>query len=99
MLDSLKYVKKLEEAGGSRKLAEAQLETMTEIIGSHLATKQDMNEGFSKLETKVLLQMERMELRLTIRMALIVPGGIGALLGAVKLIHLFGVHFLEDAAS
>lgn len=42
MLDSLNYVKRLEEVGVAREHAEVQVQIMTELTQTHFASKQDI---------------------------------------------------------
>ena len=53
MYDSLKYAKKLEEVGVSRKQAEVHVQIMTEILDTHLATKQDLKDLSAELRKEM----------------------------------------------
>ena len=78
MFNSLKYVKRLEEVGLPRHQAEAQVEMLTDIIQTDLATKQDIKD----LEHKMI----QLESRLTIKLGTIVSIAIGVAVTLVKLI-------------
>ncbi len=60
MNNSLKYVKILESTGISREQAEAHVQIVTEITEGDLATKQDLK----NLETKVDSSIERLDRKL-----------------------------------
>jgi hypothetical protein len=53
MPDTLKYVKKLEAVGISRKHAEAQVEVMSSFIDQNLATKADLRETASDIRAEM----------------------------------------------
>ena len=57
MNNTLKYVKALESAGISREQAEVHVQLVTEIMEGDLATKQDIK----NLETKLDTSVERLE--------------------------------------
>ncbi|MCC6278157.1 MAG: DUF1640 domain-containing protein, partial [Oligoflexia bacterium] len=44
MINTLKYAKKLEEAGFSRQQAEANIQIIADIVEGDVATKQDIKE-------------------------------------------------------
>jgi|FLYM01.1.fsa_nt_gi hypothetical protein len=58
MLDSLKYAKQLEGVGFSREQAEAHLSIMSEIITTHLATREDVTD-FKMFVTHRFDQVDR----------------------------------------
>ncbi len=84
MYNSLKHVKKLEEAGITREQAEAHVQIMTEIIETNLATKQDLKDLGSSLRQ----EMKEMELRMTIKLGTIVSIAIGVTVALAKTIHI-----------
>jgi hypothetical protein len=59
MINTLKYARKLEEAGFSRQQAEANIQIIAEIVEDDVATKQDLKE---------------LEYRLVVRISTIVGG-------------------------
>lgn len=64
MINTLKYAKKLEEAGFSRLQAEANIQIIAEIIEDDVATKQDIKE--------IKDELQKMEYRLIIKLSTIV---------------------------
>jgi hypothetical protein len=64
MFNAFKYTQQLEEAGFSRKQAEAQLQIIAEIVGDDLATKQDIK----MLETNLENKMQQLEYRVIIKL-------------------------------
>ncbi len=53
MINTLSYAKKLEEAGFSRKQAEANIQIIAEIVEGDVATKQDIKE----LEYRLVIKL------------------------------------------
>lgn len=89
MNNTLKYIKILESAGVSREQAEAHVQLITEVTEGTLATKQDiinletkMNSSIERLEHKML----QAEYRLTIKLGTIVTVAIAAATAAMKLL-------------
>lgn len=76
MIDTLRYVKKLEAAGVTREQAELQVQVMAEIVDHNFATKQD----FKDMEHKI----ELLEHRLTIKLGSIVILGFSAFAAVIK---------------
>ncbi len=64
MINTLKYAKKLEEAGFSRQQAEANIQIIAEIVEDDVATKQDIKE--------IKDEMQKLEYRLVIKLSTIV---------------------------
>lgn len=99
MYDSLKYAKKLEEVGVSRKQAEVHVQILTEIIDTNFATKQDlrdlsaelrqeMQDLRAELSSKFLTlnsQIIQSEQKMTIRLGGIVSLAIGVAFTLSKL--------------
>jgi hypothetical protein len=69
--DTLAYSKKLRAVGFTEEQAEAQAETIKELINEQLATKQDLKE---------------LELRLAVKLGAIVTAGIVVVTALVKLL-------------
>ncbi len=72
MADTLMYLKKLEDAGFSRKEAEAQVELMMDYSNESLATKQDLKDVRSALkqdtkDLRVELKQDINELRVELK--------------------------------
>jgi hypothetical protein len=82
MFDSLRYAKQLEDAGFTRNQAETQIQIMTEIIYTTLATKQDLRDVRTELKSEI----RESEYRLTIKLGTIVSIAIGAAVAIAKLI-------------
>ncbi len=76
--DTLAYSKKLKAAGVPEKQAEVQAEAFAEIIEERLATKQDI----------MMLQrdMKELEMRLTIRLGIMMAASIAIVATLVKLL-------------
>jgi hypothetical protein len=70
MFNTLRYAKRLEEAGIPRQQAEAHVQIIAEIVEGDLATKQDVKE--------LKDEMQKLEYRLVIKLGALVAG-----LGAV----------------
>ncbi|MBI5607015.1 MAG: DUF1640 domain-containing protein [Deltaproteobacteria bacterium] len=54
LFDTLAYAKKMKEAGFTDKQAETQAEALAEIIGTNLATKQDLKELEARLTASII---------------------------------------------
>ena len=80
--DTLAYSKKLIEAGVPAKQAEVQAETFAEIIDERLATKQDLKE----MELAFDLRLRELEMRLTIRLEVMMAASIAIVAALVKLL-------------
>jgi hypothetical protein len=60
MINTLKYAKKLEEAGFSRQQAEVNIQIIAEIVEDDVATKQDIKElkdEMQKLEYRIVIKL------------------------------------------
>ena len=79
MLNALKHVKILEDAGISRVQAEAHVQMMEDMVEDDLATKQELRSAVERLEHKML----EMEYRLTIKLGTIVTVVVGLGIAAV----------------
>ena len=87
--NTLKYVKILEKAGVTREQAEAHVQLITEITEGDLATKQDVKNLETKLDTSVERlehKMLQMEYRLTIKLGTIVTVALAAATTVIKLL-------------
>ena len=80
--DTLKYAKKLREAGFSQQQAELQAEALSEIVEDRLATKQDLKE----LEMVTKQELKELEMRLTIRLGSLIAVAIGIVATLVKIL-------------
>jgi hypothetical protein len=89
MNNTLKYVKILESAGIAREQAEAHVQIITDITEGDLATKQDMKNLETKLDTSIERlehKMLQLEYRLTIKLGTIVTVVIAAATTVIKLL-------------
>jgi len=89
MNNALKYVRILEKAGITREQAEAHVQIITEITEGELATKQDMKNLDTKLDTSVERlehKMLQLEYRLIIKLGTIVTVVIAAATTVIKLL-------------
>lgn len=89
MNNALKYVRILEGAGISREQAEAHVQIISEITEGDLATKQDIKNLETKLETSVERLEHKMlqsEYRTTIKLGSIVTIVIAAATAVIKLL-------------
>lgn len=100
MLDSLKYVKQLQEVGFSREQAETHMMIVSEIMKTHLATHQDivdlrqfteyefkdLRKDFEHLKEGVQKDIAKLEKDLTIRLGTIISIAIGIAVSLSKLI-------------
>jgi len=87
--DTLAYSKKLKAAGVPEKQAEVQAEAFAEIIEERLATKQDivlLQRDIKTLETDLKRDMKEMEMRLTIRLGVMMAGCIAVVATLVKIL-------------
>jgi predicted phage-related endonuclease len=87
--DTLAYSKKLRAAGVPEKQAEVQAEAFAEIIEERLATKQDivlLQRDIKTLETDLKRDMKEMEMRLTIRLGVMMAGCIAVVATLVKIL-------------
>ena len=76
MFNTLNYAKILEEAGFSRKEAEATVKILVDVMEDKLATKQDLQNAMTQLEA-----------RLTMRMGAMLAASIAVLTAIQKFIH------------
>lgn len=89
MYDSLMYVKKLEAVGVPRNQAEAQVEIMSQIIDSNLATKQDLSTQGAAInyDIKVLSAELRLEIKEAIlRIGRMLAVAAGIIIAAIALL-------------
>jgi len=87
--DTLAYSKKLKAAGFTEQQAEVQAEAFAEIIEDRLATKQDiliLQRDIKELEASLKRDMKELELRLTVRLGLMMAGSIAIVATLVKLL-------------
>jgi uncharacterized protein YpuA (DUF1002 family) len=72
VLDTLRYVKKLEGVGYSNQQAEAQIEIMSEIVRVNLATREDLKDVRAEIkDVRIELKQELRETRLELRQELL----------------------------
>lgn len=64
MINTLKYAKRLEQAGFSREQAEANIQIIAEIVEEDVATKQDIK--------RIEDELQKLEYRLVIKISAIV---------------------------
>lgn len=77
--DTLKYAKKLRQAGFSEEQAEAQASALAEAVSEiDVATKRDIND--------LKNEIQKLELRLTIKLGAIVAAGVAAIVALQKVI-------------
>lgn len=88
--DTLKFADRLEKAGLPREQAaaivEAQRESLAEALDTTLATKADVRElkaDISRLENN----MEKMELRLTIKLGALIAASAGIIIAVLRVAH------------
>ncbi len=75
--DTLAYANKLKAVGVPDKQAEVHAEAIAELVVDHLVTKQDLKEGLSELE-----------LRMVIKLGGMIIGSMTLLIVLLKLFHL-----------
>lgn len=89
MNNAIKYVKILEGTGISREQAEAHVQLISEITDNNLATKQDVKNLETKMDTSIERlehKMLQMEYRMTIKLGTIVTVVIAAATAINKLL-------------
>ncbi len=76
--DTHEAVKALTEAGFSETQAETVVSTVREAIGSDLATKSDLENGLQTVKSELLVEIQSLELRMTLRLGgfMIAVGGL-----------------------
>ena len=87
--DTLVYAKKLKSVGFTEAQAEALAESQAQLIESRLATKQDIElvrRDMKELETSLKRDIKEIEMRLTIRMGILIAASIAIVSTLVKLL-------------
>ena len=84
MFNTLRYAKKLEEAGVSRQQAEAHVQIIAEIIEGDVATKQDITEVKHDIK-EVKDEMVKLEYRLIIKLGALVTAIIATAVTILKI--------------
>lgn len=84
MINTLKYAKKLEEAGFSRQQAEANIQIIAEIVEDDVATKQDISEVKHDIK-EVKDEMIKLEYRLIIKLGALVTAIIATAVTILKI--------------
>jgi hypothetical protein len=75
MINTLKYAKKLEEAGFSRQQAEANIQIIAEIVEDDVATKQDLKHLETHLDSRIKdldTKLSQLEFKIVFRLSTIV---------------------------
>lgn len=80
--DTLKFAKRMAEAGFTKKQAEALAEEQSSLIENELATKKDLY----ALEANLKRDIRELEMRLTIRLGGMLVTGIAIVAALVKLL-------------
>ena len=80
--DTLRFSRKLQDAGFSPEQAVGEAEAFADASGETLATKTDIGNAVSQLR----VDMREMELRMTLRMGVMLGAAIGILVALDKLI-------------
>ena len=81
--DSLGYYEKLKEAGFSDEQARVQANAMREVIEERLATKADLQ----LLEDRLTSEMQKMELRITLKLGGMMAAAVAVVAALVKLLE------------
>jgi hypothetical protein len=87
--DTLKYAKRLKEAGFTEQQAEALASAQVDLIEANLATKVDilaLKRDIEALRADLQRDLKDLEYRLTIRLGGLIAFGIGAVAALVKLL-------------
>ncbi len=80
--DTLKFSKKLKEAGVPDIQADVQAEAMAELVEERLTTKQDLQ----MMESELKHEIRTMEMRLTIRLGSMMVVAVGVIAALVKVL-------------
>lgn len=87
--DTLAYANKLKAVGFSEKQAEVQAEAIAELVANRLLpTKQNLKELEPPLSQEFDLQLKEFELRMLIKLGVIMVSSVGLLIVLLKLFHL-----------
>ncbi|MGZ3692983.1 MAG: hypothetical protein ACXWQO_01950 [Bdellovibrionota bacterium] len=78
MFNTLRYAKRLEEAGIPRQHAEAHVQIIAEIVEGDLSTKQDIKE--------LKDEMQKLEYRLIIKLGALVAGMSAVVIASLKIL-------------
>lgn len=87
--DTLKYAKRLKEAGFTEQQAEALASAQVDLIEANLATKSDISEltrAMEALRTELHQGLKDLEYRLTIRLGGMMALAVGVVVTLVKLL-------------
>lgn len=82
IFDSLRYFEQLKEAGFTEMQARVQANAMREVIEEKLATKADLVEQ----EARLTSEMQKLELRLTIKLGGMIAASIAIVAALVKIL-------------
>ncbi|CAK0743733.1 conserved hypothetical protein [Gammaproteobacteria bacterium] len=92
--DTFKFVERLEKAGVPREQAaafvEAQQQSLSEALDNSLATKADVREvktEVRELKAELKADMEKMELRMTIKLGALIAAAVGILIAVLRVSH------------
>lgn len=80
--DTLGYFEKLKAAGFSEEQARVQANAMREVIEERLATKADL----AQLEERLTNEMQKMELRITLKLGAMMAAAVAIVATLVKLL-------------
>jgi hypothetical protein len=83
--DTLAYTKKLKAAGVPERQAEAQAETLAEIVDERLATKKDLQEMEARFDTRINELSYKLTIRLSGIMGSMIMMAVAILTAIVKL--------------
>lgn len=87
-MNTLRYAKKLEDVGFTRDQAEMTIGIINDVVESNLATKQDLSEVRQEIRERFLsidFEMKQLKSDLTIRLGLMIAGGIGIIATLIQL--------------
>ena len=82
--DTLSYARRLKTAGMPEAQAEAVADATQDLIGARFATKDDLKTEIAALDTRIAAVMERLELRLTLRVGTLIAVGVAILAAIIK---------------
>lgn len=89
MFNAIKYTKDLENAGFSRKQAEATLDMLYDFVESNLATKQDvvdLQHAIKTLEQDLRHTIEALEYKMTVKLGAMLVVAVGVIVTLQKLL-------------
>ena len=84
MIHTLKYAKKLEEAGVNRKQAEAHVSVLADFLEEEMATKGDIFRLEARLQ-QLEEKLQQMELKITVKVGSMLAASVAALAALIQL--------------